>query len=68
MIRHHLFGKAPPAKISSRLQAHGTAVLSKPCFSENFPIYLLWGEPGVTHNPDKPPLACVNKLEDSFNQ
>jgi hypothetical protein len=23
---------------------------------------MLWGEPGVTHNPDKPPLACVNNL------
>jgi hypothetical protein len=29
---------------------------------------LRWGSPSVTHNLDKPPLACVNKLEDSFNQ
>jgi hypothetical protein len=30
--------------------------------------FTCYGKPGVTHNPDKPLLAYVNKLEDSFNQ
>jgi hypothetical protein len=36
--------------------------------SEDQNSHLLWGEPGMTHNLDKPPPAYVNKVEDSFNQ
>jgi hypothetical protein len=51
------------AGVLDALASYVTDMLTKMASKE-----VLWGEPGVTHNPDNPPFACVNKLEDSFNQ